>query len=137
MRALRSAASWRAVLAAVIGLVVLVGYVWLMSAQGPNGGGGSRELFFVAYWLALAIGAIAGGTAIGARPTVAQPILLAVGIGYLATGFLAMFSVGMPLLVAGLLALSAAGSSSPRWTSSSVGIVLPLVVLALGLGLTG
>jgi hypothetical protein len=123
-------------MAAVIGLVVLGGYIVLISAQGPTGGGGSRVPFFVVYWLALAAITIIGGRLIDRRPSIARPLLLAAGIGYLATGFLAMFSVGTPLLFAGLLALSASVGPGGRWPAMAVAMVVPCFVLVVGLGVT-
>jgi len=131
----RVSAPVRALLAVTIGTVVLVGYVVLLANQGPNGSEGSREAFFVTYWLALVVGGLAGSRALSSRSVVASPIMLGVATGYLASGFLAIFSVGMPLLIAAILALSTVGPGHPRMVSA-LAVVLPVVVLALGLGLT-
>ena len=61
--------------------------------------------------------------------------MLAVATGYFASGFLAIFSVGTPLLIAAILALSTVGSGRPK-SVSVLAIVLPIVVLALGLATT-
>jgi len=132
---LRVAATGRALLAVAIGVAVLVGYVWLLSTQGPDGGG-SREPFFVGYWSALAVGGLVGGWTINSRPVIAQPILVGVTTGYLATGFLALFSVGAPLLVAGVLTISALGPVGPWRLVNAFAIVLPLALLVVGLGVT-
>ena len=126
----------RAVLAVAIGMVVVVGYILLLSNQGPNGSNGSREAFFVGYWLALVVGGLVGSRALSSRTASASPIMLAVAMGYFASGFLAIFSVGTPLLVAAILALSTVVGIGQRKIASVLAIVLPIVVLALGLATT-
>jgi hypothetical protein len=93
-------------------------------------------LFFVGYWLALAASAIIGGRLIDRRPGIARPLLLAAAIGYLASGVLAMFSVGAPLLLAGLLALSASSGPGARGLAVAGAILAPLGVLVIGVGVT-
>lgn len=128
-------ATARALLAVVIGVLVLGAYLVLLRTQGGNAAGG-REVFFVGYWSTLATAGVFGGVSITSKPDTGQVILYAVATGYLASGVLAILTIGAPLLVAAVLAISAAGPLRPRPIANILAIVLPVALLILGVGVT-
>ena len=125
----------------VISAVATLGYVGLLGQQGSLPGIDPRM------WLVIALlsgSAIASG--IGAVTDSADRravIAAACAAGLLSLGFLALFSIGLVLMVAGAFALVAwAGavrdSTEPRVTAwSAAAAIATLVVLAIGLITTG
>jgi len=96
-----------AVVAAVLALVIIVVYLWIMRQESDR-----PVLWFLA---ALILGAAAAGYgAITASPHRGAALLLA-GVVLAVMGVLAILSIGFPILVAGALCLfSAARSARPR-----------------------
>jgi len=94
-----------AALSALIALLMTVVYVAVIRSQGDDS---------PAWWvLAVLIGA-AGLAGAGARQDTARraPMLAVAGALLLLLGFLAIFSIGLPVVAAGLLALVAAVRAS-------------------------
>ena len=93
------------VVAVAITLVVVVVYAVLIRNQDEGFTG--RRLFVLAYLLAVA-GVLFAGTR--AQGTLLRAALLGAGANSLIlVGFLALFSVGFPLIIAGLIAMPALG----------------------------
>jgi hypothetical protein len=123
-----------AMAAAVAGGVADVGYLRLISDQGT--GIGARVAFiagFVALMTALAaIGAILFGRAAAAS----QLVLLGSASGFLGLGLIALFSIGIALILAGVLALIGAGPLPVSGRLTAVPILGSLALLAAGFALT-
>jgi hypothetical protein len=101
-------ASRTGVVAGLLALAVDVPYVVLVRSE-DNGSGG-RVVFVAAVIAAAGVAALIGSTRPGAD---ARLPWLAVATGVLASlGFLALFSIGLPLMIAGVLAGIAWGSAS-------------------------
>jgi hypothetical protein len=130
-----------ALCASCIAGVVDAAYVWIIVAQG--GPIGIGRVSFVAF----AIAASAATAGIGAtRPEAAArlPFLGAATGGLLALGYLGLFSIGLPLLVAGTLCGGAwigtsraagPGHRRERWMAGALVIAVPCVLMA-GIALT-
>jgi hypothetical protein len=94
---------WAGVVAAIIAATIDVLYLGVVSSQG-DGNPEFLRVPFVATFIAL----MAISAALSARASAARwrPLLLGVSAaGLLLLGYFAMFSIGLPLVVAGLLAL--------------------------------
>jgi len=104
---------WLAIVAAVIAAVLDVLYLGIVRSQpGPSDGQYLRVPFVAAFIAVLAIAA-----ALSVRQSAAKirPALLALSAtGLLTTGYIALFSIGLPLLIAGALAFVAAVLSVTR-----------------------
>lgn len=133
---------WAGVAAAIIATTVDVLYPGLASSLGPSDPQFLRVPFVAGFIALMAVCA-----ALSARASAAhwRPLLLGVSAaGLLLLGFFSIFSIGLPLLVAGLLALyglvythSHAGpvlGSSVR--AAAGGAVIAVVILLAGLSLT-
>src|SRR5439155_3858707 len=93
---------WFAAVAALIAAVVDVLYYGVVSHQGPL----AFRVAFVATFIALL--AITAALSTRASATTWRPALLALSaIGLLSMGFIGIFSLGLPLLIAGALAFVA------------------------------
>src|SRR5437867_9915243 len=93
---------WLAGVAAIIAAVVDVLYYGFVGHQGGHDPLGWR-VAFVATFIALL--AVAAALSARASATAWRPALLALSaIGLLAMGFIGIFSIGLPLLIAGALA---------------------------------
>jgi hypothetical protein len=122
------------------------GYRLLIASQGvPNlpGGYWSRVDFVTVFMAGIAAAALGGAVLLGLRRETAASLLLAAALtGSAALGVLAIFSIGLALLVvAALLALAMAGASSTtgwRWLAAHlVPLAVSVGVLVAGIGLTG
>ena len=122
------------------------GYRLLIASQGvPNVPGGywSRVDFGTVFMAGIAAAALGGAVLLGLRRETAASLLLAAALtGSAALGVLAIFSIGLALLVvAALLALAMAGCSSTtgwRWLAAHlVPLAVSVGVLVAGIGLTG
>ena len=94
---------WTGIVAAIIAATVDVLYIGIVNTQGASDPEFLRVPFVAAFIALMAICA-----ALSARASVAQfrPLLLGFSAaGLLLLGFFAIFSIGLPLLVAGLVAL--------------------------------
>ncbi len=89
-----------------IGFLMLVLYLLLIVNEGNN------TVWEVAPW-ALAMAAASGAAAVGVA-TARHRLLLFAGVIFILIGFPAIFSVGFPLLVAGLLCLLASSHAITR-----------------------
>lgn len=134
--------SWVAVAAGITGLVVDAIYVGIILAEGEAEGGrvGVVAILMAAYSL-VAIGA---GLAAGLPERTRLVMLGASAGGLLTAGVLGIFSIGLPLLVAGTLCcfgwMSVARGAHPMRNGSPILSALAAVgagaVLVLGIGLT-
>lgn len=133
---------WAGVGAAIIAATVDVLYPGFVSSQGASDPQFLRVPFVAAFIALMAICAALSAAASAGRW---RPLLLGVSAaGLLLLGFFAIFSIGLPLLVAGLLALygliytlSHAGpflGSSVR--AAAGGTTIAVVILLAGLSLT-
>lgn len=129
-----------AIAAAVIAAVVDVLYLGAVRSQSGRGAGQFLTVPFVAGFIALL--AIAAALSVRASAEPIRPALLALSAtGLLATGYVALFSIGVPLLIAGLLALVAGVLSltrSPRraGVQALAGVLVAAVVFVGGFSLT-
>jgi hypothetical protein len=137
---------WVGVGAAIIAAAVDVLYVGVINTQGGSNPQFLRAPFVAAYIALMAIFAALSTRASAARW---RPLLLGISAaGLLLLGVFSIFSIGVPLMVAGVLAslglinaLGPARSSGERSGKASaavaaVGAVLAVVALLVGLSLT-
>ena len=109
----------------------------------PPAGYWSRVSFVTLFIAAVAAAALGGALLLAlGRDRAGRPFLTAASTGAAALGVLAIFSIGVALLlVAALLVIPAARSSpsSKRWQWAALGIpiVLSLGALTAGINLTG
>lgn len=89
-----------AVAAVTLSLAMLMVYLWIMSIESDQ----------PAYWFvaALIVGTVGAGYGAPADSPNRLAALLAAGVVLVATGLLAILSIGLPILVAGVLCLVAA-----------------------------
>jgi hypothetical protein len=140
----------RAVVLATLGAAAAAatdwGYRSLIASQGiPNlpSGYWSRVDFVTVFIAGIAVAALGGAVLLGLRRDTAAGLLLAAALtGSAALGVLAIFSIGLALLVvAALLALAMAGVPSAtgwRWLAAHlVPLAVSVGVLVAGIGLTG
>jgi hypothetical protein len=115
--------------AAVLAAASLIGYLGLIAAEGgPNDMG---RVLLVASTIAVAAAAAWLGSVAGTGTTRAGALGGAAGI-LLGLGYLALFSIGLILIAAGLIALGAAGGEAVRWRRSApaiLGLVLGFVAV--------
>jgi len=125
----------------VVTAAVAVGYIWVLGQQGDWPGIDARQTFVLTV-----LGGFAIVSAIGAfaRPiAVRVATAAACAAGLLPLGFLAMFSIGLPLIVAGALALvgwlRASGDAQRDETlvPSAIGAISAIAILAVGLAVSG
>lgn len=119
-----------AIAAAGIGASVDAGYLLTVNSQGADFA--PRVLFFAIFIAVLAGLSLAGAVVGSHRGPVAQALLCAATTGYLEAGGLALASIGIFLVLAGLLAFVAVG---PRRPSASV--VFTVVAAITGLFVAG
>jgi hypothetical protein len=121
----------RSLATAGIGAAWVVGYLLIIQSQGTEMGTPGVVFYatFVSVMAALSLGA---AVLCERDPRWAQTLLYAAVGGYLPAGVLGLASVGLPLIVAGLLALSAAG---PRLVPVRLGLAAG--ALSAGLFLAG
>lgn len=115
--------------AAVLAFTTEVGYLWIILRQQDTVEPGvSGRVLVVAVTMAVA-GAVSAGGAVTSSPTSRAKLAAFAAGGLLPLGVLAAFSIGLPLLVAGLLALAAGFRALSD--DSSVPSVISAVVAAL------
>jgi hypothetical protein len=137
---------WAGVGAAIIAAAVDVLYLGVINTQGGSNPQFLRAPFVAAY---IALMAICASLSAFASAAQWRPLLLGISVaGLLLLGFFGIFSIGVPLMVAGVLAslglINALGrrgrpGEPSRKASAAVaagGAVLAVVVLLVGLSLT-
>jgi hypothetical protein len=128
-------------IAIVIVAVIDVGYVALIRSQESNPSDGFRVLFVAAY---LALMAVMLGISLLERPLIIRmrPGLRGgAAAGLLVMGVLAIFSIGVPIVVAGALATGAsirslAGRRLPAVVAEIAAAVVAIAVLVAGFEIT-
>jgi hypothetical protein len=120
--------------AAVAGAVTDVGYLRLIADQGTGIDG--RVAFFASFVALMTALALVGAIGTGRSGDRAQLALLGSAAGFLCSGFIALFSIGAALMLAGALALMALGPLQVRGRHAAAAIAGPIVLLAAGLALT-
>lgn len=132
---------WLAIAAAVIAGVVDVLYLGYVRSQSGPGDGQFLTVPFVAAFIALL--AIAAALSTRASAERIRPALLASSAaGLLAIGYIGLTSIGLPLLIAGMLALVAAVQSlrrAPRPAGrlqALAGVLVAAIVFVGGFNLT-
>ena len=104
-----------AVAAAVLSLVMLVAYLWIMNQESDRA---------VAWFLAaLILGAAAAAYGASTASPHRRSVLLVGGLVLAAVGVLAILSIGFPILVAGILCLLAAARPSGLGSAATYGQV--------------
>jgi hypothetical protein len=125
----------------VVTAAVAVGYIGLLGQQGDWPGIDARQTFVL-----VLLGGFAIVSAIGAfaRPiSVRVATAAACAAGLLPLGFLALFTIGLPLIVAGALALlgwlraSADAQRDEALVPSALGAITAITILAVGLAVSG
>ena len=125
----------------VVTIATAIGYVRLLGQQGDWPGLDGRQAMVLTLLIAFAV-----VSAIGAfvRPiSVRVTAAAACAAGLLLLGFLSLFSIGLPLIVAGALALIAwvnASSGARRRETlvpSAAGAIATIATLAMGFAVTG
>jgi hypothetical protein len=118
-----------------------IGYIRLLGQQGDWPGMDARQ--------ALVLSLLVGFAIVSAIGTFARPIPVRAAIsaacagGLLPLGFVALFSIGLPLMVAGALAiiawLGASSAARGRGTLavSAAGAIVAIAILAGGFAVTG
>lgn len=126
---------WKPALVAAADLAVLVAYLFLINSQsGPQNG--PRIAFISAYLVLLALITSAGLLAAGSLRTAASSLLIASGAGNISLGVVAIFSVGLPLILAGLLLMTYPGLWPRSLAASVAPAVIMVILLIAGLLLT-
>jgi hypothetical protein len=129
-------------IAAVLVVLGDAGYVLIVATQGAYPPDAFTVPFLAGYWLVMAAML---GLSLLARPRLAalRPALRAASAaGLLVTGVLGLFSIGLPMVIAGALATGAAVrtlAGRDRWRSVSIEViaaVIAIVVVVAGLELT-
>lgn len=124
-------------IAIVIVAVTDLGYVAIIWSQGSNPSDGFRVLFVAAY---LALMAVMLGISLSDRPLIVRlrPALRAgAAAGLLVMGILAVFSIGLPIVVAGALATGASIRSLAGIRVRGVIAEVAAAVLAIALLVSG
>ncbi len=121
-----------------------VAYVLLINSQDSTGPNPGVVPFVIVYIAAIAAAGLAGlALILRGRPAPAQVVLAAATAGSAATGFLAIFSIGIALVIAAgflasaVFALSAEGRPATGWVPSLVAAAIAVGVLVAGLTVTG
>lgn len=92
-----------ALIASLVGAIAGVGYLWLVAQQGD----GPVVWFLAGLVVSVLLAVYGAATAVPLRTAA----LMVSGAVLVVLGFLGIFSVGLPILVAGALALTAAARS--------------------------
>jgi hypothetical protein len=138
---------WLPVIAAIIAATVDILYLGFVNSQGDGNPQFLRGPFVAAFIALMAICAALSSRASAARWR--TPLLGASGAGLLLLGFFGIFSIGLPLMVAGALALvelirtlgpgdpsrGTLGKAAGAWLAAG-GAVLAVVVLLVGITVT-
>lgn len=120
--------------AAVAGGVTTVGYLRLISEQGTPMSG--RIAFFATFIALMSVLALVGAVIQPRDDRIAQVAFVGAAAGFLGAGFVALFSIGTPILLAGVLALIAARPLRAPGLATAGAIAGALALLAGGLFLT-
>ncbi len=100
----RAARDWASILAAAIGFATVVAYVAIIIGQETDRGDYPLVAFVTLYFAVLSGAALASVSAVERRSVMLRSAATA---GFLFWGLIAATSIGLPLLVAGLVALFA------------------------------
>jgi hypothetical protein len=115
----------KAVLVAATDVAVMVVYLFLITSQsGPQN---IPRVAFVASYLVLLALITSGGVLIAASSrTATTSLFIASGVGNISLGVIGIFSIGLPLLIAGLWIMTFADFADlrPRNRRSASGIIL-------------
>jgi hypothetical protein len=133
-----------ALLAAAAAIATDCGYVGLVVAQNETGPNPGVVPFIVVYIGVIAAAAILGwGLIQRGRSRAAETVLIDAAVGSAALGLLAIFSIGLALVItAGLLTVAAAGCTANTqrragWVPTAAGAVLAIAILVGGFVVTG
>lgn len=100
----RAARDWASLLAAAIGFATVVAYIAIIVNQDTDSSDYPRVAFVTLYFAALSAAAFASVSVNGRRCVTMRSAATA---GFLFWGLIAAASIGLPLLIAGLMALVA------------------------------
>jgi hypothetical protein len=123
-----------AMAAAVAGGVADLGYLRLISDQGT--GIGARVTFIAGFVALMTALAAIGAILFGRHAAASQLVLLGSASGFLGLGLIALFSIGIALILAGVLALIGAGPLRVSGRLAAAPILGSLALLAAGFALT-
>jgi hypothetical protein len=133
-----------AVLAAVAAAATDGAYLGLINSQQATGPNPGVVPFITVYIAAIAVAAvIAVALMLRGTPSAAWPLLVSATTASAALGFLAIFSIGLALLItAGLMGAAALRldqtlPSSRSWRPALIGSVIPIAVLIAGFVVSG
>jgi hypothetical protein len=128
-----------ALLAAVAAAATDWGYLSLIRSQNATPPNPGVVPFVSAYVAAIAAAAVLGAVLIlWEKRRVAETVLVAAAVGSCALGVLAIFSIGLALLITAILLAMAAGGVAAKhralagWTLPALGVLIALGVLAAG-----
>lgn len=124
---------WPLAIAATVTIVVSVGYSMLILTQGTEGLTDAVPVFVNGYLVLLAI---ASGTAAFTTGQMASSAAAVATGGLLALGFLGMFSIGLPLMVAAAFAAwgyakTRGAAAHSAWQDAVAGFATAATSLAL------
>lgn len=127
-----AAHDWASVLAAAVGFATVIAYLVIVANQETDRGDYPRVGFVTLYFAALSAAALASVSASGRRCITMRTAATA---GFLFWGLIAAASIGLPLLIAGLMALVALIRTlrvvpGSLWWASMVAVVTVLVGVA-------
>ena len=123
-----------ALLAVAIGAALDVGYVLIVRSQGYPVD--SRVVFYVAFVAVVSAVTLVGAVVVTLDRRLAQPLLYGAATGYFLTGALGIASVGMPLIVAGVVSIITVGRRRASFVVITVAATIPAATFLIGLMLT-
>jgi len=121
-----------AIAAGVLGLVVALGYLVIIYDEAERTSGRVAVVFL--FILAVSALALAGGSAFTRSARMTAIVLGAATGGLLTAGVLGIFSIGLPLLIAGVLSAAAWGRSVSSVRPVPVGVPILSTVAAIASG---
>jgi hypothetical protein len=128
-----------ALLAAVAAAATDWGYLSLIRAQNATPPNPGVVPFVSAYVAAIAVAGVLGAVLIlWDKTTAAETVLVAAAVGGCVLGVLAIFSIGLALLITSILLAMAAGGVAPKhralagWVLPALGVWIALGVLVAG-----
>lgn len=125
-------------LAFAVALATCVAYLSLLAAQGGYSGLDVLTVPFVTAYMLLMAALLAGSLVRGLRASLRMPLRAAAAAGLLVLGILGIFSIGLPLVVAGALATGATVRTlrGPHVTRAALtavgGAILAVALLVTG-----
>jgi hypothetical protein len=118
--------------AGVLGLLVALGYLAIIYDEAERSSG--RVLVVFSFIIGVSALALAGGSTLTTSARVRAIVLGAATGGFLTAGVLGIFSIGLPLLVAGVLSAAAWARSLGSERSIPAGVPLLSTVAAIATG---